>query len=95
MFQITSETSITLAEQETAKIDINLNLPVLNNPIYVDLHIPHFQKNDFKECEAENINLAMLHTSCRVEFPVGSLLKTNFSSITTALMSNFLCEIDF
>ena len=70
MFQITSDTSLTLREQGTAQINIHLNLPVLYTDIHVDLHIPEFY-TDFPGCTGgNNINLVMGRYGCSVRFPV-------------------------
>ena len=53
-----------------AHIDIHLNLPVLNDDVWVELHIPKFY-TDFPGCiEGNEIDLAMSHTGCSVTFGV-------------------------
>ena len=58
MLQITSASSLVLAEGEVAQIDIHLNLPVLDilgSFVYVELQIPRFYLDDFRGCLAGQV----------------------------------------
>ena len=69
ILQVVSNTSISMCEEDVVEVVIHLNLPVLNAPIWVDIHIP---KGTVSQCYWRRTGDALLvgPMGCRAKFEV-------------------------